>query len=65
MANGPQNITVSFTAEQVEQLLQLQKITGQDTTSVVRAAMADYYKKIMEDEEGRKLAKINSFLDVQ
>jgi DNA-binding ferritin-like protein (Dps family) len=65
MANGPQNITVSLTAEQVAHLLELQKITGKDTTTVVRAALADYYQKIMEDEEGKEIAKINAFLDVQ
>jgi len=65
MANKPQNITISLTAEQVEELLELQKIIGKDTTTVMRTALAEYYQKIMADEEGKEIAKINAFLDVQ
>ncbi|MCF6206791.1 MAG: ribbon-helix-helix protein, CopG family [Sulfurovum sp.] len=65
MASTPQQITVSLTGEQAEKLQELQKITGHDTTNVIRAALQTYYEKIMADEEGKELAKINALLDVQ
>ena len=65
MAGKPQQITISFTAEQAEHLEELKKITGKDATTIIRTAMSEYYAKIMSDEEGKKLAKINAFLDVQ
>jgi hypothetical protein len=65
MPNQPQHITVSLTGEQIEKLEALKQVTGHDTTNVVRAALQAYYEKVMADEEGRELAKINAFLDVQ
>ena len=65
MPNPPQQITVTFTAEQIKQLEELKKLSGHDTTNVVRAAIMDLHQKIMADEEGKKLAKINALLDVQ
>ena len=65
MPNPPQQITVTFTAEQIKQLEELKQLSGHDTTNVVRAAIMDLHQKIMADEEGKKLAKINALLDVQ
>jgi len=65
MAGRPQQITISFTAEQAEHLEELKKLTGKDTSNIIRTAMSEYYVKVMNDEEGKKLAKINAFLDVQ
>ncbi|AKF24964.1 hypothetical protein YH65_05845 [Sulfurovum lithotrophicum] len=65
MAVRPQQITISFTAEQAEHLEELKKLTGKDATNIIRTAMSEYYVKVMNDEEGKKLAKINAFLDVQ
>jgi len=65
MPNAPQQITVSLTGDQIEQLEELKKLTGHDTTNVFRAALQVYYEKIMADEDGKELAKINAFLDVQ
>jgi len=65
MAGRPQQITITFTAEQAEHLEELKKITGNDVTNVIRTALSEYYVKVMSDEEGKKLAKINAFLDVQ
>ena len=65
MVNIPQQITFTLTAEQVTQLEELKKLTGADTTNVLRTALSEYYAKMMEDEEGKKIAKINAMLDVQ
>jgi guanylate kinase len=65
MPNQPQQITITFTPEQVEQLEELKKISGQDTTNVIRTAITDLHQKVMADEEGKKIAKINALLDVQ
>ena len=65
MANAPQDLIISFTAEQLEELETLKMITGSDSTNVLRTALSEYYEKIMKDEEGKKLAKINAMLDVQ
>ena len=65
MANAPQQITLTLTASQAEQLEEIKKLTGLDTTSVLRAGLMDLHKKIMADEEGRQIAKINALLDVQ
>ncbi len=65
MAKIPQHITITLTAEQAEQLATLQKLTGQDTTHVLRTALSELYDKMMLDEEAKKIAKINAMLDVQ
>ena len=65
MANRPQQITFTLTAEQASQLEELKKLTGSDTTNVFRTALSEYYAKMMQDEEGKKIAKINAMLDVQ
>ena len=65
MPKPPQQITVSLTGEQTEKLEELIKLTGHDTTNVFRAALQVYYEKIMADEDGKELAKINALLDVQ
>ena len=65
MANRLQQITFTLTAEQATQLEELKKLTGSDTTNVFRTALSEYYAKMMEDEEGKKIAKINAMLDVQ
>jgi hypothetical protein len=65
MPNPPQHITISLTGEQMESLETLKKLTGHDTTNVFREALRIYYEKIMADEDGKELAKINALLDVQ
>ncbi len=65
MPENPQNITISLTSKQVKKLQELTKITGDDTTNVLRNALELYYRLMMEDEEQRNLAKINALLDVQ
>jgi len=65
MANKPQHITLTLTAEQVMQLETLKKITGSDTTYVLRTALEELYAHMMKDEEAKKIAKINAMLDVQ
>ncbi len=65
MANRPQQITITFTADQMDKLDTIMKLTGNDITNVIRTALEDLHKKVMSDEEGKKLAKINSMLDVQ
>ena len=65
MPGMPQQITFTLTGEQNEKLEVLKKLTGNDTTHVLREALQLYYEKIMEDEEIKELAKINSLLDVQ
>ena len=65
MADKPQQITLTLTAEQAAQLEALKNITGSDTTHVIRTALAEFYAKIMKDEEAKKIAKINAMLDVQ
>ena len=65
MPENPQNITISLTSKQVKKLQELTKITGDDTTNVLRNALELYYRHMMEDEEQKNLAKINALLDVQ
>ena len=65
MANRPQQITITLTAEQADKLDVIMKLTGKDITNVMRTALEDLHKKVISDEEGRQLAKINSMLDVQ
>ncbi len=65
MPENPQNITISLTSKQVEKLQELTKVTGDDTTNVLRNALELYYRHMMEDEEQKNLAKINALLDVQ
>ena len=65
MANAPQHITFTLTASQAAQLKEVKKLTGLDTTSVLRAGLMELHKKIMADEEGKQIAKINALLDVQ
>jgi predicted DNA-binding protein len=65
MPNPPQQITISLTGKQAERLDELKKLTGHDTTNLLRAALQTYYEKVMADEEGKELAKINALLDVQ
>jgi len=65
MAKRPQQITVTFTADQMDKLDTIMKLTGNDITHVLRIALEDLHKKMMSDEEGKQLAKINSMLDVQ
>ncbi len=65
MANKPQQITITFTADQMDKLDSIMKLTGNDTTNVIRTALEDLHEKVMSDEEGKQLAKINSMLDVQ
>ena len=65
MAGKPQQITITLTAEQAENLEALKKMTGSDTTHVLRTALAEFYAKAMKDEEAKKIAKINAMLDVQ
>lgn len=65
MPENPQNITISLTSKQVEKLHELTKVTGDDTTNVLRNALELYYRHIMENEDQKNLAKINALLDVQ
>lgn len=65
MAGTSRHITLSLTAEQAEALETAAKSTGEDANTIIRAAISDYVKKVMNDEEGKKLAKINALLDVQ
>ena len=65
MANPSQSVTISLTSEQIRKLEALKKLTGHDDTNVFRAALENYYEKVMADEDGKELAKINAFLDVQ
>ena len=65
MANRPQQITFTLTSELCDELEELKKLTGSDTTNVFRTALSEYYAKMMKDEEGKKIAKINAMLDVQ
>ena len=65
MPENPQNITISLTSTQIEKLHELKKITGDDTTSILRNALKLYYTHVIEDEDQKNLAKINALLDVQ
>jgi hypothetical protein len=65
MAQQPQQIMISLTAEQAGMLEELKKLTSSDTTSIIRRALEDLYRKVQEDEEGKQLARINALLDVQ
>ena len=64
MPGMPQQITFTLTGEQNEKLEALKKLTGNDTTNVFREALELYYEKMMEDEEIKELAKINSLLNM-
>jgi hypothetical protein len=65
MANKPQQITITLTAEQAKQLKELLTLKKQDITTVFRSALKKYYEEAMSDEEAKKIAKINAMLDVQ
>jgi len=65
MAGQPQNITVSLTAEQFAQLEEMKKLSGKDTTTIVRSALSELHKRIMQDEDIKQKEKLNSLLDVQ
>ena len=65
MANGPKQMTITFTAEQLEQIETITKLTGDDLTNVLRKAITELHKKVMLDENGKQLAKINFMIDVQ
>ena len=65
MVNRPQQLTITFTADQMVERDTIMKLTGNDITIEIRTALEDLHKKVMSDEEGKKLAKINSMLDVQ
>ena len=65
MANKPQQITITLTAEQAAQLEELLTLKKQDITTVFRTALKKYYEEVMSDEEAKKIAKINAMLDVQ
>jgi len=65
MANKPQQITITLTAEQAAQLEELLTLTKEDITTVFRTALKKYYEEVMSDEEAKKIAKINAMLDVQ
>ena len=65
MANGPKQMTITFTAEQLEQIETITKLTGDDLTNVLRKAITELHSKVMSDENGKQLAQINSMLDVQ
>jgi len=65
MANGPKQMTITFTAEQLEQIETITKLTGDDLTNVLRKAIIELHSKVMSDENGKQLAQINSMLDVQ
>lgn len=65
MAGQLQNITVSLTAEQFAQLEEMKKLSGKDTTTIVRNALLELHKSIMQDEDSKQKEKLNSLLDVQ
>ena len=65
MATGPKQMTITFTAEQLEQIETITKLTGDDLTNVLRKAIIELHSKVMSDENGKQLAQINSMLDVQ
>jgi len=65
MNKAPEKITISLTATQAEQLEEIKKLTGLDSTSIFRAGLSEIHKKVIEDEEGRQIATLNAMLDVQ
>jgi len=65
MANGPKQMTITFTAEQLEEIETISKLTGDDLTNVLRKAIKELHTKVMADEDGKQIAQINSMLDVQ
>jgi len=65
MPNGPVQITISLTSEQMEHVETIEKLTGDDLTHVIRKAIENRYAQVIADEEAKQLAKINSMLDVQ
>jgi len=65
MGNGPKQMTITFTAEQLEQIETITKLTGDDLTNVLRKAITELHTKVMADENGKQIAQINSMLDVQ
>ena len=60
-----QQITISFTDEQIKQLEELKKLSGKDTTTIMRTALLDLHKAVMQDEDIKQKEKLNSLLDVQ
>ena len=60
-----QQITISFTDEQIKQLEEIKKLSGKDTTSIIRKALLEWHKIVMEDEDVKQKVKLNSLLDVQ
>ena len=65
MAGRPQQITISLSAQQSEQLEEIIKLTKADATQIFRSALADYYEKIMNDQDAKEKAMIDALLDVQ
>jgi len=65
MSSLSQNITVSFTAEQMKLLEELKKLSGKDTTTIMRRALLELHKIVMQDEDMKQKVKLNSLLDVQ
>ncbi len=41
------------------------KLTKADATQIFRSALADYYEKIMNDQDAKEKAMIDALLDVQ
>ena len=60
-----QQITISLTDEQMDQLEEMKKLSGKDTTTIVRRALLELHKIIIEDEDVKQKVKLNSLLDVQ
>ncbi len=65
MAGRPQQITISLSAQQSEQLEEIIKLTKADATQIFRSALVDYYEKIMNDQDAKEKAMIDALLDVQ
>jgi len=65
MPKNPEHITISLTSAQIEMLREIEKLTGDDATNVLRSALALYHEQITKNEELKELAKIDAMLDVQ
>ena len=65
MPKNPAYVTISLTSKQIEMLHEIEKLTGDDATNVLRSALTLHYEQITKNEEQRELAKINAMLDVQ
>ncbi|SFZ97905.1 hypothetical protein MNB_SV-5-477 [hydrothermal vent metagenome] len=65
MSNVSCRVSITLTSDYAKQLDEIKNLTGMDTTNVVRNAIAELHKKVMSDEDGKQLAKLNSMLDVQ